>query len=65
VISDPAGIVSHLAAAPVAGAQEEAVKVVVYLRTAASFEVQQESDVIRLAMTKGRSYVLGEGWSCT
>jgi len=51
-ISDPEGIVSHLEAVPVASAQEEAVKVVVYLRTAASFEVQQESDVIRLAMTK-------------
>jgi type IV pilus assembly protein PilQ len=51
-VSDPEGAVSHLEAVPVADAQEEAVKVVVYLRTAASFTVQQDNDVIRLAITK-------------
>lgn len=52
VIHDPEGVVSHLEAVPLADVPEDTVKVVVYLRTAASFEVQQDNDVIRLAMTK-------------
>jgi type IV pilus secretin PilQ/predicted competence protein len=43
-------IVSHLEAVPVAEAQEEVVKVVVYLRSAASFDVHQDNDAIRLAL---------------
>jgi len=51
-VSDPEGVVSHLEAVPVTDAQEEAVKVVIYLRTAASFAVHQDNHVIHLAMTK-------------
>src|SRR5207249_4493276 len=35
-VSDPEGVVSHLEAVPVTDAQEEAVKVVIHLQTAAS-----------------------------
>jgi type IV pilus secretin PilQ/predicted competence protein len=47
---DPGSMVSHLEAVPLADAQEEAVKVVVYLRTAASFDVHQDQGAIRLAL---------------
>ena len=50
IVHDLASIVSHLEAIPLADAQEEAVKVVVYLRTAASFDVHQDHDAIRLAL---------------
>jgi type IV pilus secretin PilQ/predicted competence protein len=50
IVHDPDSIVSHLEAVPLADAQEEAVKVVVYLRTAASFDVHQDNDAIRLAL---------------
>lgn len=54
-VHDPESLVTHLEALPMTDGQEETVQVVVYLRTAASFEVQQESDVIRLAMLKPSS----------
>ncbi len=50
IVHDLDSIVSHLEAVPLADAQEEAVKVVVYLRTAASFDVHQDNDTIRLAL---------------
>ena len=50
IVHDLDSIVSHLEAVPLADAQEEAVKVVVYLRTAASFDVHQDNDAIRLAL---------------
>ena len=50
IVHDPDSVVSHLEAAPLADAQEETVKVVVYLRTTASFEVYQDNDAIRLAL---------------
>jgi type IV pilus assembly protein PilQ len=50
IVHDLNSIVSHLEAVPPADAQEEAVKVVVYLRTAASFDVHQDNDAIRLAL---------------
>jgi type IV pilus secretin PilQ/predicted competence protein len=56
-VADPKGFVSHLEAVPVADAQEAAVKVVIYLRTAASFAVHQDNNVIRLAMTKSSTGV--------
>src|SRR5262249_42962941 len=50
IVHDLDSIVSHLEAVPLADAQEEAVKVVVYLRTAALFDVHQDNDAIRLAL---------------
>ena len=50
IVHDLDSIVSHLEAVKVADAQEEAVKVVVYLRTAASFDVHQDNNAIRLAL---------------
>jgi hypothetical protein len=50
IVQDLDSIVSHLEAVPPADAQEKAVKVVVYLRTAASFDVHQDNDAIRLAL---------------
>jgi len=50
IVHDPDSIVSHLEAVPLADAQEEAVKVVVYVRTAVSFDVHQDNDAIRLAL---------------
>ena len=50
IVHDLDSIVSHLEAVPLADAQEEAVKVVVYLRTAASFDVHQDNHAIRLAL---------------
>jgi type IV pilus assembly protein PilQ len=50
IVQDPGSIVSHLEAVPLADAQEEAVKVVVYVRTAVSFDVHQDNDAIRLAL---------------
>ena len=50
IVHDLDSIVSHLEAVPLADAQEEAVKVVIYLRTAASFDVHQDNDAIRLAL---------------
>ena len=50
IVHDLDSVVSHLEAVPLADAQEEAVKVVVYLRTAASFDVHQGHDAIRLAL---------------
>jgi type IV pilus assembly protein PilQ len=50
IVRDPDSIVSHLEAVPLADAQEEAVKVVVYLRTVVSFDVHQDNDAIRLAL---------------
>ena len=50
IVHDLDSVVSHLEAVPLADAQEEAVKVVVYLRTAASFDVHQDNDAIRLAL---------------
>src|SRR5262249_55147470 len=50
VVHDLDSIVSHLEAVPLTDAQEEAVKVVVYLRTAASFDVHQDNEAIRLAL---------------
>jgi type IV pilus secretin PilQ/predicted competence protein len=50
IVHDPDSIVSHLEAVPLADAQEETVKVVVYLRTAALFDVHQDNDAIRLAL---------------
>jgi type IV pilus secretin PilQ/predicted competence protein len=50
IVHDLDSIVSHLEAVPLADAQEEAVKVVVYLRTAASFDVHQDNEAIRLAL---------------
>jgi type IV pilus secretin PilQ/predicted competence protein len=50
IVHDPDSIVSHLEAVPLADAQEDAVKVAVYLRTAVSFDVHQDNDAIRLAL---------------
>ena len=50
IVHDLDSVVSHLEAVPLTDAQEEAVKVVVYLRTAASFDVHQGQDAIRLAL---------------
>jgi type IV pilus secretin PilQ/predicted competence protein len=50
IVHDLDSIVSHLEAVPLADAQEETVKVVVYLRTAASFDVHQDNGAIRLAL---------------
>jgi type IV pilus secretin PilQ/predicted competence protein len=50
IVHDLDSIVSHLEVIPLADAQEETVKVVVYLRTAASFDVHQDNDAIRLAL---------------
>jgi len=50
IVHDPDSIVSHIEAVPLADAQEEAVKVVVYVRTAVSFDVHQDNDAIRLAL---------------
>ena len=50
IVHDLDSVVSHLEAVPLTDAQEEAVKVVVYLRTAASFDVHQGHDAIRLAL---------------
>jgi type IV pilus secretin PilQ/predicted competence protein len=50
IVHDLDSIVSHLEAVPLADAQGEAVTVVVYLRTAASFDVHQDNDAIRLAL---------------
>jgi type IV pilus secretin PilQ/predicted competence protein len=50
IVHDLDSVVSHLEAVPMTDAQEEAVKVVVYLRTAASFDVHQGQDAIRLAL---------------
>ena len=50
IVHDLDSIVSHLEAVPLADAQEEAVKVVIYLRTAASFDVHQDTNAIRLAL---------------
>jgi type IV pilus assembly protein PilQ len=50
IVHDPGSVVSHLEAVPLAEAQEEAVKVVVYLRTTASFDVHQDNDAIHLAL---------------
>jgi type IV pilus secretin PilQ/predicted competence protein len=50
IVHDLGSIVSHLEAVPLVDAQEEAVKVVVYLRAAASFDVHQDQGAIRLAL---------------
>ena len=49
-VRDPGGVVTRLEAIPEADGQKDMVKVVVYLHTATAFEVQQDNDVIRLAM---------------
>jgi type IV pilus secretin PilQ/predicted competence protein len=51
-VQDPAGVVTHVEALPATDTLAPAVKVVIYLQTAATFEVQQENDAIRLALTK-------------
>jgi len=51
-VRDPEGVVTRLEAVPGTDGQEDTVKVVVYLRTAAAFEVQQDNGVIRLAIVK-------------
>lgn len=50
--SDPAGVVTHLEALAGSDGPDPAVKVVVYVRTAATFEVRQDSDILRLVMAK-------------
>jgi type IV pilus assembly protein PilQ len=50
IVREPEGVVSHLEAVPRADAQDAAVQVVVYLRTATSFDIHQDSDGIRLAL---------------
>lgn len=51
-VRDPQGVVTRLEAIPGADGQAETVRVVIYLRTAVAFEVQQDNDVIRLAMAR-------------
>jgi type IV pilus secretin PilQ/predicted competence protein len=50
MVHEPESLVSRLEAVPRADAQDAAVQVVVYLRTATSFDVHQDSDGIRLAL---------------
>ena len=52
MLHDPEGVVSHLEAVTSTEAGESTVKVLVYLHTTAGFEVQQEPEHIRLAMTR-------------
>jgi type IV pilus assembly protein PilQ len=52
MVRDPKGVVTRLEAIPGTDGQEDMVKVVVYLRTATAFEVQQDNDVIRLAIAQ-------------
>jgi type IV pilus assembly protein PilQ len=49
---DPEGVVTHLEALQSTEGQEDTVRVVIYLRTAAAFEVQQDNDGIRLAIAQ-------------
>ena len=49
-VHDPGGVVTRLEALPGTDGQDDIVRLVIYLRTAAAFEVQQDNDVIRLAM---------------
>lgn len=51
-VRDPRGVVTRLEAVPGADGQADTVRVVIYLRTAAAFEVQQDNDVIRLAIAQ-------------
>jgi len=51
-VRDPRGVVTRLEAIPGPDGQAETVRVVIYLRTAAAFEVHQDNDVIRLALAK-------------
>lgn len=51
-VREPDGLITHVEATPVATGQEGAVKVVVHLRAAAAFEIQQDNEVVRLAVTK-------------
>src|SRR5262249_1015570 len=48
-VHDPGGVVTRLEALPGTDGQDDIVRLVIYLRTAAAFEVQQDNDVIRLA----------------
>ena len=50
IVHEPESVVSHLEAIPRADAQDAVVQVVVYLRTATSFDVHQDTDGIRLAL---------------
>ncbi|MGE3538250.1 MAG: type IV pilus secretin PilQ [Candidatus Tectimicrobiota bacterium] len=50
-VRDPVGMVTQVEAIPVTAGQESAVKILVHLRLAGTFAVQQENDVIRLAVT--------------
>ena len=50
IVHEPESIVSHLEAIPRADAPDAVVQVVVYLRTATSFDVHQDTDGIRLAL---------------
>jgi len=51
-VRDPKGVVTRLEAIPGTDGQADTVRVVIYLRTAAAFEVHQDNDVIRLAIAK-------------
>lgn len=51
-VRDPQGVVTRLEAIPGTDGQAETVRVVIYLRTAVAFEVQQDNDIIRLAIAK-------------
>ena len=50
IVHEPESVVSHLEAIPRAEAQDAAVRVVVYLRRATSFDIHQDTDGIRLAL---------------
>jgi type IV pilus assembly protein PilQ len=51
-VHDPGGVVTRLEALPGTDGQADIVRVVIYLRTVAAFEVQQDNDIIRLAIAK-------------
>ena len=50
IVHEPESVVSHLEAIPRAEVQDAAVRVVVYLRRATSFDIHQDTDGIRLAL---------------
>src|SRR5262249_37304605 len=49
-VHDPGGVVTRLEALPGTDGQDDIVRLVIYLRTAAAFEVQQHTRVTRLAI---------------
>ena len=51
-VRDPESVVTRLEALPDADGQADTVRVVLYLRTATAFEVQQDNDLISLAIAQ-------------